>query len=209
MVTSCRTDAKTRDEWRNDTQTMDFLNYVFWNNTVLDYIVFLGVLAIGVALIFALGRVTLKRLASYFEKTQSAYGQLTLSGIKQYLLPTAYFTLFYACTRLLVLNDKLAKIVRGVSVLFAIVMGAIFLSSLAALFFTKLGKGKGDSASLHQMAHPPEQSRNLGHRVDFVPRQHRGQDHVARHGGWHRRGCHRVCGAEYAQRHLLLFYDLF
>lgn len=127
---------------------MDFLNYVFWNNTVLDYIVFLGVLAIGVALIFALGRVTLKRLASYFEKTQSAYGQLTLSGIKQYLLPTAYFTLFYACTRLLVLNDKLAKIVRGVSVLFAIVMGAIFFSSLAALFFTKLGKGKGDSASL-------------------------------------------------------------
>ena len=106
MVTSCRTDAKTRDEWRNDTQTMDFLNYVFWNNTVLDYIVFLGVLAIGVALIFALGRVTLKRLASYFEKTQSAYGQLTLSGIKQYLLPTAYFTLFYACTRLLVLNEN-------------------------------------------------------------------------------------------------------
>ena len=62
---------------------MDFLNYVFWNNTVLDYIVFLGVLAIGAALIFALGRVTLRRLAAYFESTQSSYAQITLSSIKQ------------------------------------------------------------------------------------------------------------------------------
>ena len=127
---------------------MDFLNYVFWNNTVLDYIVFLGVLAIGAALIFALGRVTLRRLAAYFESTQSSYAQITLSSIKQYLLPTAYFTLFYACTRMLVLNAKLANIVRVVSVLFAIVMGAMFFASLAVLFFTKLGKGKDDSASL-------------------------------------------------------------
>ena len=127
---------------------MEFLNYVFWNNTVLDYLVFLGVLALGAVVIFMLGRTALRRIAAYYETTQSPYAQLTLSGIKQYLLPTAYFTLFYICTRTLVLNEKLAKIVRGVSVLFAIVMGAIFFASLAALFFTKLGKGKGDSASL-------------------------------------------------------------
>ena len=127
---------------------MEFLNYVFWNNTVLDYLVFLGVLALGAVVIFMLGRMALRRIAAYYETTQSPYALLTLSGIKQYLLPTAYFTLFYICTRTLVLNEKLAKIVRGVSVLFAIVMGAIFFASLAALFFTKLGKGKGDSASL-------------------------------------------------------------
>ena len=73
---------------------MDFLNFVFWNNTVLDYIVFLGALVIGAALIFGLGRVALRRIADYYEKTQSPYAQVTLSGIKQYLLPTAYFTLF-------------------------------------------------------------------------------------------------------------------
>ena len=127
---------------------MEFLSYVFWNNTVLDYLVFLGVLALGAVVIFMLGRMALRRIAAYYETTQSPYALLTLSGIKQYLLPTAYFTLFYICTRTLVLNEKLAKIVRGVSVLFAIVMGAIFFASLAALFFTKLGKGKGDSASL-------------------------------------------------------------
>ncbi len=127
---------------------MDFLNLVFWNNTVLDYIIFLGVLALGAVLIFATGRVALRRIAAHHEKTQSPYALLFLSGIKQYLLPTAYFTLFYACTRMLTLHEKLENIVRTLSVLFAIVMGAMFLASLAALFFTKLGKGKGDGASL-------------------------------------------------------------
>ena len=73
---------------------MDFLNLIFWNNTVLDYIVFLGALVLGAELIFALGRIALRRLAAYYDKTQSSYTQLTLSGIKQYLLPTAYVTLF-------------------------------------------------------------------------------------------------------------------
>ena len=126
---------------------MEFLELTFWNNTVSDYLVFLGVLAIGFALIFALGRVALKRIAANYERTQSPYAQLSLTGIKRYLLPTAYFTLFYACTRMLHLDAKLEHVVGCLSVLFAVVMGAMFLASLATLFFTKLGKGK-DSASL-------------------------------------------------------------
>lgn len=126
---------------------MEFLELTFWNNTVSDYLVFLGVLAIGFALIFALGRVALKRIAANHERTQSPYAQLSLTGIKRYLLPTAYFTLFYACTRMLHLDAKLEHVVGCLSVLFAVVMGAMFLASLATLFFTKLGKGK-DSASL-------------------------------------------------------------
>ena len=45
------------------------------------------------------------------------------------------------------LDAKLEHVVGCLSVLFAVVMGAMFLASLATLFFTKLGKGK-DSASL-------------------------------------------------------------
>ena len=127
---------------------MDFLNLMFWNNTILDYIVFLGVLALGFVAIFVLGRIVLRRIAKYQEKTQSPYAALVLSGIKQYVLPTAYFTLFYACTRMLALNVKLGHIVGVLSALFAIVMGAQFFASLTTFFFAKLGKGKEDSASL-------------------------------------------------------------
>ena len=127
---------------------MDFLNLIFWNNTVLDYILFFGMLALGAALILLIGRIALKRIAAYHENTQSPYALLLLSGVKQYLLPIAYFTLFYACTRILTLHEKIHAIVRGLSVLFAIVMGAMFLASLVTVFFTKLGKGKEGSASL-------------------------------------------------------------
>ncbi|MDP3447303.1 MAG: mechanosensitive ion channel family protein [Eubacteriales bacterium] len=129
-------------------KAMDIINLVFWNNTVLDYIIFLGVLLLGAVLIFVLGRVALRRIAANSKRTQSPYARLTLSGFKQYLLPIAYFSLFYFCTRLLTLNDQLSKLVGTLSILFAIVMGAMFLSSLAALFFGKLSKSKGDSGSL-------------------------------------------------------------
>ncbi|MDD4311523.1 MAG: mechanosensitive ion channel family protein [Eubacteriales bacterium] len=127
---------------------MDFLDKVYWNNTVLGYIVFLGVLLFGAILIFFLGRTALRRIASYTESTQSPYGELVRAGVKHYLLPVAYFTLFYYCTRTLKLNSHLNTIVGTLSTLFAIAMASMFLSSLAALFLSKLGKGKLDSNSL-------------------------------------------------------------
>jgi len=127
---------------------MDFLEKTICNNTILAYCVFLGALALCFALIFILGRVSLRRIAAHNEKVQTPYGVLLLSGIKRYLLPIAYFTAFYYCTRLLTLNDTLAKIVGGVSTLFAVAMGAMFLSSLAAYFFNKLGKNSDDNGAL-------------------------------------------------------------
>lgn len=110
--------------------------------------VFLGVLLLGALLIFVVGRVTLKHIAAANEQTQSPYGELVRAGVKHYLLPTAYFTLFYYCTRLLTMNDSLSKIVGGFSTLFAIAMGAMFLSSIATLFFNKLGKNKPENGAL-------------------------------------------------------------
>jgi len=127
---------------------MQFLDQVFWNNTVLDYIVFVGVLLLGAVLIFLLGRATLRRIAAYTEKNQSPYGEMVRAGVKRYLLPVAYFTLFYYCTRTLALNSHLANIVGTLSTLFAVVMASMFLSSLATLFLAKLGKGKLDHNSL-------------------------------------------------------------
>ena len=127
---------------------MQFLDLVFWNNTVLDYIVFVGALLLGAALIFVLGRAVLRRIAAYTEKTQSPYGELVRVGVKRYLLPVAYFTLFYNCTRMLTLNSHLGNIVGTLSTLFAVIMASIFLSSLATLFLAKLGKGKLDQNSL-------------------------------------------------------------
>jgi small-conductance mechanosensitive channel len=127
---------------------MDFLQREFFHNTVLNYAEFLGTLALGFALVFALGRIALKRIAAYQEKTQTPYGELILSGIKRYVLPSAYFAVFYYCTRILTLDAKLSKVVGCLTTLFAIVMGTMFISSIVAYFFTRLSRGKDESGAL-------------------------------------------------------------
>ncbi|NLI54266.1 MAG: hypothetical protein GX417_08045, partial [Clostridiales bacterium] len=119
---------------------MNFFERVYFHNTVLDYAIFLGALILSAALIFVIGRIVLRHIAARNEKAQTPYGEFLLSGIKRYLLPVAYFSAFYYCTRILTLDDKLTKIVSGISVLFAIFMAAMFLASLASYFFGKLGK---------------------------------------------------------------------
>lgn len=127
---------------------MNFFERVYFHNTVLDYAIFLGALILSAALIFVIGRIVLRHIAARNEKAQTPYGEFLLSGIKRYLLPVAYFSAFYYCTRILTLDDKLTKIVSGISVLFAIFMAAMFLASLASYFFGKLGKDKDESGQL-------------------------------------------------------------
>jgi small-conductance mechanosensitive channel len=126
---------------------MEFLEKIYWNNTVLDYIVFLGVLCWRSDHLSARTH-RARRIVSYTERTQSPYGELVRAGVKHYLLPMAYFTLFYYCTRTLKLNTTLDNFVGALSTLFAIIMASMFLSSIAVLFLSKLGKGKLDSNSL-------------------------------------------------------------
>ncbi len=127
---------------------MEFLQKIYWNNTLLDYAVFLLTLTLSVTAIFVFGRVLLRRIAAHNEKTQGPYGALIAASIKQYLLPIAYFSAFYYCTRLLTLNVTLGKIVGCCTTLFAIFMGAMFLSSLIAFSFGKLKHAKDESGAL-------------------------------------------------------------
>ncbi len=145
MITSCYRNRRKGGAFE---QIMSFLEQVYFQNTVLTYAIFLGVLLLGFVLIFVLGRVVLRRVAANNEKSQTPLGTFALSGIKRYLLPAAYFTAFYLSTRILTLNDTLTKIVTTISVLFVIFMAAMFLTSLAAYFFGKLGKDKDESGQL-------------------------------------------------------------
>ena len=127
---------------------MEFLEQVYWNNSILDYAAFLLTLTLCVAAIYFLGRLLLRRLAAYCERTQAPYGELIRVSVKQYLLPIAYFAAFYYCTKLLTLNGALTRFVRGGTTLFAIVMGAMFLSSLIAYSFGKLKNGREENGAL-------------------------------------------------------------
>jgi len=127
---------------------MELWNQEYFGNSVLRYAVFLGALIVCVVLIHIIGRLVVRGITAKNEKLNNAYGEAIVTAVKHYLLPIAYFAAFYFCTTLLTLNDALSNVVATISTLFAIVLGAIFFSSLAAYFFGKMQRGKDESGAL-------------------------------------------------------------
>ena len=127
---------------------MEFLNLKYFDNTILDYLIFIAALVVSAVLIHYLGRLIVKTVAARCEKTNVLYGDAIIAAIKRYLLPIAYFTAFTFCTRILTLGGGLKTAVGTISTLFAIVLGAIFLTSMAAFFFERLRRGRDESASI-------------------------------------------------------------
>jgi len=127
---------------------MDFFEQTFFGNTLLDYFIFLGALVVCVVLIYIAGRLVIKAVTAKFEKTNAPYGETVVLSIKRYLLPLAYFMAFTFSTKVLTLGGGLKTAVTTITTLFAVTLGAVFLSSLAAYFVERLRRGRGESAAL-------------------------------------------------------------
>jgi small-conductance mechanosensitive channel len=127
---------------------MEFLALEFWGNTIQSYIFFFAaMIALFVAVHFV-GKLAGKAVAAKHVKTDAARAEAVSVAVKRYLLPILYFSAFYLCTKILTLTDMLQKILTAVSTLFAIVLGAVFLSSLAGFFFNRMHHGKDESGEL-------------------------------------------------------------
>jgi len=127
---------------------MEFLAQEFWGNTVQTYIYFFAALIVLFAAVHYIGKLTGRAVASKHVQTDEARAKAVSAAVKRYLLPVLYFSAFYFCTKILTLNDALQKILKAASTLFAIVLGAVFLSSLAAFFFGRMRRGKDESGVL-------------------------------------------------------------
>lgn len=127
---------------------MEFLAQEFWGNTVQTYIYFFAALIVLFVAVHYIGKLAGKAVASKHIKTDEARAKAVSAAVKRYLLPILYFSALYFCTKILTLNDALQKILKAASTLFAIVLGAVFLSSLAAFFFGRMRRGKDESGAL-------------------------------------------------------------
>jgi len=127
---------------------MEFLAQEFWGNTIEKYIFFFAALIVLFVAVHFVGKLAGKAVAARHVKTDAARAEAVSSAVKRYLLPILYFSAFYLCTKILTLTDTLQKILTAASTLFAIVLGAVFLSSLAGFFFARMRRGKDESGEL-------------------------------------------------------------
>lgn len=67
-----------------------FLDIEFWNNTVLDYLIFLGSLAVTLIIILIFKRIVIRWLKKWSQKTPTSLDDMLLKALKRYLLPLLY-----------------------------------------------------------------------------------------------------------------------
>ncbi len=125
---------------------MAFLReHVYFGNTLLQYLIFLAVLAVGLFCVHITGRIAARRLRAWSEKRENVTADFISAGIHKYVLPTAYFLVVYLVAHILTLSAPLNQALGYALALMATYLGAAFLSKLVALFLRKATANGGSS----------------------------------------------------------------
>ena len=139
-----------------------FFNQIYFNNTVLDYLIFFAAIVISFSGIKIIGYFLMKHLTIIAEKTvtpddiskisseksQISKSDYLVKSIKKNIMPSAYFAAFYFATKTLYLNPDMTKIVDTLLFAFITIMWAIIVSTVFIFIFSKYWESK------------PEDSRN-------------------------------------------------
>ena len=108
----------------------DILEMSFFENSVLDYLIFLATLVVGILLVRIIKSIVLSRLKAWAEKTATTIDDFLIGIFEKTLLPLAYFGIFYLSTRTLTLNPTLSKIIDVLGVVLLTIFGIRFLVAI-------------------------------------------------------------------------------
>jgi small-conductance mechanosensitive channel len=89
----------------------DLLRQSFYGNSVLDYLIFAGVLLLGFTAIAILRRIILARLRRWSERTNSTLDDFLVSLLERAAVPLLYYGVFYGAVRSLNLHPIVGRVV--------------------------------------------------------------------------------------------------
>ncbi len=119
---------------------MEFLDIVFWNNTILNYLISAAIIIFGSLILLVIKRIVIRRLVKQAEKTKTEYDDVIVDTLKKYLMPILDVAVFYIALHILNLPDLVQTIVNYVFTALVMVIGAILLSGLATYLFRRAWK---------------------------------------------------------------------
>lgn len=123
----------------------DFLEIRFFNNTVLDYLLTLGMLFAGIMLVWLAERLVLSRLYQRAKATDTPLDDFLVGTVKKKLLPVLYVGIVYLSFQSLTLTSGVSKAVNVIGLILLTVFGVRFLVALMVYaletYWNKQGKG--------------------------------------------------------------------
>jgi small-conductance mechanosensitive channel len=90
---------------------MEFLEQVYYNNQVKDYLISFGIIALGILVVRVFRKIILARLKKLATKTETALDDLVVGGLERFGLPFFNILVIYYGLKYLELPDKAHKIV--------------------------------------------------------------------------------------------------
>ncbi len=119
-----------------------FLQTIYFNNTVLQYLLFLLALIVSFVVIKVIGRFVIKRLTALAKKTKSSLDDIVVGSLKKNLVAILYFIAFYFSTKILTLDDTLMLWINRIILAFTIGICASFLSTILVFIVNKYIQNK-------------------------------------------------------------------
>jgi len=108
----------------------DILQISFFQNSILDYFIFLSILFIGILSIRIFKSIILNRLRAWAKKTATTIDDFLIHIFEKTLLPILYFGIFYVATRSLTLNPALSKVIDVLGIILLTIFGIRFLVAI-------------------------------------------------------------------------------
>ncbi len=127
----------------------EILEHVYYNNTVLDYLIFLGAVILSVVVLVIIKKVILRRLQKRAEKTKTTVDDVLVGSVQKHLVPMLYFLAIYLCTQILRFGDAARRIINIVALAFIMFFGALFISSIIIYFFNRYWEKKNNKIDKH------------------------------------------------------------
>jgi len=90
----------------------ELLQQSYFNNTVKDYLITLGIILVGLVVIKLVRNILLKRLQKWASKTDTNLDDYVVKGVERFALPVANFLVMYWALNYLVLPDKASRIIE-------------------------------------------------------------------------------------------------
>ncbi len=95
----------------------EFLNQIYWGNTVQNYLIVLATFIAAVLIITVFRKVVLIRLRRWAESTETKLDDLLIRGLEKSIIPVFYILAFYLSVKTLSLHPKVEKTIDVVSVI--------------------------------------------------------------------------------------------
>jgi small-conductance mechanosensitive channel len=95
----------------------DFLNQTYFGNTILNYIIALGIFILGIIVIRIFKAIVLNRLKKWAETTETTIDDFLIRGIQRTVVPLLYLGAFYLAVEYLKIDQNTMGIIDKVAVI--------------------------------------------------------------------------------------------